>query len=153
MVCVMLAWTSASTRAENTPSTLVGTWVGSASNTHITPSNAPMPLTLTISPDGSVAGNLGTAVVKNGSIKKNRGKLGKFFNMKSDYLIYADLEGSLVADKDIRYEGVFINMNIEDDKVVAAGFTTTHSRHGTPVTKQGLVMGRIAMQKETATQR
>jgi hypothetical protein len=86
-----------------------------------------MPLSLTVSTDGSVTGTLGTAVVKNGSIRKNRGKLGRSFNMKSDYLIYADLEGSLVTDKDIRYEGVFININVENDKIVAAGFSTTHS--------------------------
>jgi hypothetical protein len=107
-----------------------------------------MPLTITISADGSVVGHLGSAVVKNGTIRKNRSWLGRFLNLKSDYLIYADLAGSLVEDKDIRYEGVFINMNVEDGRVAAAGFSTTHSRFGTPITKQGLVRGAISLKKE-----
>lgn len=150
MVCIAIAWVSTSTWAGSIPSALVGTWVGSAGNTNAAPSNALMPLTLVISADGAVSGRLGAAVLEAGSIRKNRGALGRFFNMKSDYLIYADLEGSLFADKDIRYEGVFINMNVEDGKVVAAGFTTTHSRFGTPITKQGLVMGSVSLQKESA---
>ncbi len=134
------------------PSSLVGTWAGTANNTHVTPKNAPMPLTLIVSEDGSVTGTLGTASVKNGAIKRNRGKLGKRLNMKSDFLIYADLEGSLVSEKDIRYKGVFINMNIENGKVVAAGFSTTHSPHGTSITKQGLVMGRITISKKESSE-
>jgi hypothetical protein len=151
-VCLTVCAFISGCKEGTVPPALVGTWVGSASNTHITPSNAPMPLSLTVSTDGSVTGTLGTAVVKNGSIRKNRGKLGRYFNMKSDYLIYADLEGSLVTDKDIRYEGVFININIENDKIVAAGFSTTHSRYGTPITKQGLVRGRITIEKKDPSQ-
>ena len=134
------------------PPELVGKWIGSARNTHITPTNAPMPISLFVSADGTVTGTLGTAIVKNGTIKKNRGKLGRRFNMKSDFLIYADLDGSLVSEKDIRYKGVFINMNVENGKIVAAGFTTTHSPHGTPITKQGLVRGRITIEKENTSE-
>ena len=134
------------------PPALVGTWVGSASNTHVTPNNTPMPLTLVVSEDGSVTGTLGTAIVKNGTIRKNRGKLSKRLNMKSDFLIYADLEGPLVAEKDIRYKGVFININIENGKIVTAGFSTTHSPHGTPITKQGLVRGRITIKKQETSE-
>ena len=132
------------------PPGLVGEWTGYARNTHITPTNAPMPIVLKVSADGTVSGTLGTAVVTNGTIRKNRGKLGRLLNLKSDFLIYADLEGSLVAEKDIRYKGIFINMNVENDDVVAAGFTTTHSRYGTPIAKQGLVRGRVSIKKTSA---
>ena len=130
-----------------TPPSLVGEWTGSARNTHITPSNAPMPITLIISADGSVTGTLGTAIISNGSISRNRGEIGKALNMFSDFLIYADLEGSLVAEKDIRYKGVFINMNVKDGKIISAGFSTTNSPYGTSITKQGLVRGRIKIKK------
>lgn len=131
-----------------TPPTLVGKWVGSAHNTHITPSNVPMPITLIISADGSVAGTLGRAVIRNGKIRNNRGKIEKALNMYSDFLIYADLEGSLVAEKETQYKGVFINMNVKNGKVVSAGFSTTHSPYGTPITKQGLVRGKISIKKD-----
>lgn len=110
-----------------------------------------IPPTLAISADGSVSGTLGDAVLKNATVRKNRGALGRLFNMKSDFLIYADLDGSLVADKDVRYEGVFINLNSENGVIVAAGFTTTHSRFGTSVSKQGLARGIITLQKSVSS--
>ena len=50
-------------------------------------------LKFTIMEDGTVKGNLGSAVFKNSRVRKNRGEIGKKLRLATDFVIKGELKG------------------------------------------------------------
>lgn len=82
---------------------------------------------LTITSDGKVSGKIGDAVIKNGQLKKNSLILRWLGN--SEYIIEADLEGSIVEAENITRESIKLIVDFEDNCIVG-DFRTSGSKFG-----------------------
>jgi hypothetical protein len=60
-----------------------------------------LPISLDIREDGSVTGKVGDATSTKGQLKSNRSWSGRELNLKTDYIITGDLNGSIVAAEEI----------------------------------------------------
>jgi hypothetical protein len=75
-----------------------------------------LPYSFTVNSDGTVEGTVGDAKLVNGIFKKNRSFIGRMLHIRTDYVIYADLEGPLVKQEDIVRKSTYIFKSFNKEK-------------------------------------
>lgn len=108
---------------------LVGNWDGKAQIIVSWCQQQNLPIHLKVLPDGSVTGKVGDATLSKGQLKKNRGRLGRWLKVKTDYIIVGDLKGPIVSAESIQRSGVKIPFNLKGGTMVG-GVHTTGSKFG-----------------------
>ena len=95
------------------PPTMTGAWQGQARIIVAWSSQQYLTLQLNIGTNGHVSGKVGDATLKNGTLRRNRGHLGRFLRIKTDFIIEGDLQGPIIASQKITRKSVKIPLNFD----------------------------------------
>jgi hypothetical protein len=120
-------------RIDPTPAELRGTWKGSARCIVTWAEDHRLPIDLTITPEGSVSGTIGTARLVGGYLAKNRGELGRSLGIKTDYVVHASLDGVVIQGEPVTSKVLFIPFDLTERKGVphwSGGVTTCKTSTG-----------------------
>jgi hypothetical protein len=79
------------TRTGPPPAEMVGTWQASLTTVSRQPLPNEIPVALTVGPDGSVLGSIGSATLTNGQFVRNRSWFGRLMNWRTEYMIQGTL--------------------------------------------------------------
>lgn len=90
---------------------MIGTWSGDGQIVVNWTDQPSIRLRLIILPDGSVSGRVGDANLTSGRITTNRGPVGRFLHIKTDYIVSGRLLGPVIAAEHIRREAVKLPLN------------------------------------------
>jgi hypothetical protein len=108
---------------------MVGHWEGNARIIVDWCRQTNLPVVVDIRADGSVTGKIGDATLTNGSLKRNRGWLGRKLNVKTGYIITGSLSGPIVAAESITRSSVKVPLNFTGGNFVG-GIHTSGSKVG-----------------------
>ena len=111
------------------PPEMTGEWKGEAQSIMTWTKTKKIKVTLQISEDGSVHGNVGDAKLVKGKFKKNRGAIGKKLNIKTDYIIRGELQGAILKSEGISRKQISIPLNYKEG-VFTGGFATNGKKFG-----------------------
>jgi hypothetical protein len=114
------------------PSSMVGNWEGKADIAVNWCKAKELPVSLTINGNGSVAGKVGDAALKNAHIYPNPGRPPKGFTLQTKFVIEADLEGPLVGAEGIQRPDICIPVEVTKDGRLAGAFLTSGKEYGDP---------------------
>ena len=94
--------------APQVPVVMTGAWFGTAEVIAEWIEQPSVGVSLFINSEGRVRGMIGDATLRNGRFERTRGGFARFFNIKSDWVITAELEGSLIRAEGL--QGLQITM-------------------------------------------
>ncbi len=120
-----------------TPS-VIGRWGGVADIAGDWTTQRTLPINIVIGADDQVTGSIGDATLVNGRLSRNRGWLGRAMQVKTDYIIQADLDGLIIRAENIQRDMVQIPFDWRDGRLVG-------SIHGS-----GYKIGKVASRILTA---
>jgi hypothetical protein len=90
---------------------MIGTWSGDGQIVVNWTDQPSIHVRLVILADGSVSGRAGDADLTNGRITTNRGPIGRFLHIKTDYIVSGQLVGPLIAAERIQRDAVKLPLN------------------------------------------
>ena len=90
------------------PVVMTGAWFGTAEVIAEWIEQPSVGVSLVINSEGRVRGTIGDATLRNGRFERSRGGLTRFFNIKSDWVVTAELKGSLIRAEGL--QGLQITM-------------------------------------------
>jgi hypothetical protein len=108
---------------------MMGTWSGDGQIVVNWTSQRSIHVRLVILADGNVSGEVGDARLTNGRIARNRGAIGRFLNIKTDYIVFGDLRGPVIASEHIQRDGVKMPLNW-NEREFSGGLHTSGSAFG-----------------------
>lgn len=112
------------------PASMVGHWEGKAEVAVNWCNAKELTVSLTISQDGTVAGKVGDATLKDGHIYPNPGKPPKGFTLQTSFVVEAALDGPLVAAEGIKRDEICIPVEVTKDGQLAGAFLTSGTEYG-----------------------
>jgi hypothetical protein len=112
------------------PASMVGHWEGKAEVAVNWCNAKELTVSLTISQDGTVAGKVGDATLKDGHIYPNPGKPPKGFTLQTSFVVEAALDGPLVAAEGIKRDEICIPVEVNKDGQLAGAFLTSGTEYG-----------------------
>jgi hypothetical protein len=112
-----LAMTSSAQVA--TPS-VTGRWGGVADIVVNWTKQRTLPINIVISANDQVTGSLGDATLVKGRLLRNRGRLARALQIKTDYIIEAELDGPIVRAENVQREMVQMPFNERDGRLVGS---------------------------------
>lgn len=123
---LVLLLTPAAARAQGAPVPpgWAGTWEGEAQVANAAYAACLPWVRLTIAADGSVQGMVGDARLVRGLVKRNRGAVGRLLNVRTDWIIDAELDGPLVSSEGVRRERIRMPFDVRGD-TLRGGFHAT----------------------------
>ena len=126
IILMLLAISSSAQEKPTLPDSITGTWQGNGT-LHLpsaekkAPSDIPgdnPAIKVTIQPNGTVSGTVGACTFRNCIAKKNRGRLGRMLNIKTDYIILGGyLEGYLSPSDSVLQKNFTLPFGIRDGKL------------------------------------
>lgn len=108
---------------------IIGTWTGDGQIVVNWTDQPSIHVWLVILGDGSVSGDVGDAQLANGRISRNRGAIGRFLHVKTDYIVSGELHGPVIASEHIHREAVKMPLNW-DGNVFNGSLHTSGSAFG-----------------------
>jgi len=90
---------------------MIGTWSGHGQVVVNWTDQPSIHVRLVILVDGSVSGRVGDANLTNGRITMNRGPIGRFLHIKTDYIVSGQLVGPVIAAAHIQRDAVKLPLN------------------------------------------
>ncbi len=90
---------------------MIGTWCGDGQIVVNWTNKASIHVRLVIAADGSVSGDVGDAQLTNARISRNRGAIGRFLRIKTDYLVSGELHGLVIAAENLHRDMVNLPLN------------------------------------------
>lgn len=112
------------------PASMVGHWEGKAEVAVNWCNAKELAVSLTINQDGTVAGKVGDATLKDGHIYPNPGKPPKGFMLQTNFVVEAALDGPLVAAEGIKRDDICIPVDVNKDGQLAGAFLTSGTEYG-----------------------
>jgi hypothetical protein len=112
------------------PPAMVGHWEGKADVAVNWCNATELAVALTINGDGTVAGKVGDATLKEAHIYPNPGKPPKGFTLQTKYVVEAALDGPLVAAEGIKRDTICIPVEVNADGQLAGAFLTSGKEYG-----------------------
>ncbi len=85
-------------------------------------SGAPVPCFIRIETNGNVEGKLGTAIFRDCRVESNRGALGRFLNLATDFRISGRLEGPIFQGDTIQVKQISIPFTQIGDSLTGSIF-------------------------------
>ena len=79
--------------------------------------------------DGTVEGMVGDAAIRDGRLRRNRGRIGRALNLATDWIVVGRLEGDVIAAERIRRDGVKIPLDFVASQY-RGGVNTSGSKIG-----------------------
>ena len=91
------------------PAMMIGDWAGVAHVFVDWTEQQTIDVTLFISPDGRVDGSIGDALLRNARFE--RSMFGRFFNVRTDWVVFGELDGYLIRPEGVRRERLTMPLN------------------------------------------
>jgi hypothetical protein len=125
---------------------MTGAWTGDARIAVNWTNARTLHVAVTIEADGTAAGTIGDATLRNGRLEPNRTTIGRALHIKTDWIIKGSLDGDVIKAEGIRRDGVMIPMNFVGGRF-EGGVNTSGSHFGGKdsmwLAAQGLVLERV----------
>jgi hypothetical protein len=125
---------------------MTGAWTGDARIVVNWTKERTLHVNVTIAPDGTVAGTIGDAALRDGRLEINRTAIGRALHVKTDWIIRGTLDGAVIKSDGIRRDGVMVPVNFTGGRF-EGGVNTTGSHFGGResmwLAAQGLVLERV----------
>ncbi|HEY3112424.1 MAG TPA: hypothetical protein VGJ62_01920 [Gemmatimonadaceae bacterium] len=90
---------------------MIGAWSGDGQIVVNWTDQPSIHVRLVILADGSVSGQIGDARLVNARISTNRGAIGRFLHIKTDYIVSGQLVGPVIAAEHIQRNAVKLPLN------------------------------------------
>jgi len=90
---------------------MIGTWRGDGQIVVNWTDQPSIHVRLVIAADGSVSGEVGDARLTSARIARNRGAIGRFLHIKTDYIVSGVLRGLVIASENVHRDGVKMPLN------------------------------------------
>lgn len=90
---------------------MIGTWRGDGQIVVNWTDQSSIHVRLVIVADGSVSGEVGDAQLTSARIARNRGAIGRFLHIKTDYIVSGKLRGPVIASEHIQRAEVKMPLN------------------------------------------
>lgn len=127
----LLFLVSTSVAADNAATAaMTGEWQGQARIIVAWSTQKHLKVQLSIAADGRVSGKIGDATLANGILEKNRGRLGRFLRIKTDYIIEGNLSGPIIVSQKISRDSVKIPLNFDGTKFTGGLHTSGRATGG-----------------------
>ena len=110
---------------------MVGKWAGKAEILVNWTKQRTLPVSIAIGADDKVSGTIGDAELVNGRLQKNRGWVARALQVKTEYVIEADLSGPIIRDEHIRRASVHLPLDWRDGRFEGS-VNTSGSKVGGP---------------------
>lgn len=113
------------------PDHLSGKWSGQQNITYrykqsgsfiFVQAKKPVLLTILIQKDGSVNGSFGNAIFENAKVIKNRGVIGRWLHLATDFAIIGTLNGFISSEDSIPSKSISIPLVIEGTNISGSVF-------------------------------
>jgi hypothetical protein len=130
---------------------MTGVWSGVAQIFVNWTVQRPLDVHITIAPDGRVSGTVGDAALRNGRFESNRGGLARALRWKTDWIVIADLDGTVINAEGIHRASVKIPMNWVDDHF-EGGLNTSGTHVGRQET-MWIAAGPLRLERTRAVER
>lgn len=96
------------------PNAMIGHWEGNTKVIVQWCEQNTLPITIDVSPDGTVTGIIGDAKLTNANLKKKSNWFGAKTGTNTTHIITGKLEGDIVKAEGIFRDKVFVHVRIED---------------------------------------
>jgi hypothetical protein len=103
---------------------MIGTWSGDGQIVVNWTDQRSIHVRLVIVADGSVSGGVGDAQLTSARIARNRGAIGRFLHIKTDYIVSGELRGPVIASEHIQRDGVKMPLNWNGSEFTGALHTS-----------------------------
>jgi hypothetical protein len=90
---------------------MIGTWRGDGQIVVNWTDRPSIYVRLVIAADGSVSGDVGDARLTSARIARNRGAIGRFLHIKTDYIVSGELRGLVIAAENVHRDRVNLPLN------------------------------------------
>jgi hypothetical protein len=90
---------------------MIGTWCGDGQIVVNWTDKASIHVRLVIAADASVTGDVGDAQLTNARMARNRGAIGRFLHIKTDYIVSGELRGLVIAAENVHRDRVNLPLN------------------------------------------
>lgn len=108
---------------------MAGRWSGTAEIVVNWTVQRTLRVELLIAPDGVVTGRIGDAALSAGRFERNRGAVGRFLGIKTDFIVTGQLSGQVIAAEGVQRPAVKLPLNWVDE-TFAGGLHTSGSKFG-----------------------
>lgn len=116
----LVAMLSIGATAQVATPAVIGRWGGVADIAVNWTKERTLPINIVIGANDQVTGTIGDATLARGRLIRNRGWLGRVMQIKTDYIIEADLDGPIFRAENVRRDMVQIPFDVRDGKLVGS---------------------------------
>jgi len=120
LAAAVLIGASARASTQVATASLIGRWAGVADVSLDWTKQRTLPINIVIGANDQVTGTIGDATLIHGRLLKNRGWIARTMQIKTDYIIQADLDGPVIRAESIQRDMVEIPFNSRDGRLVGS---------------------------------
>jgi hypothetical protein len=120
LAAAFVATSSLSASAQVATASVIGRWGGVADVVVNWTKQRTLPINIVIGADDQATGTVGDATLVRGRLLRNRGWLGRAMQIKTDYIIEADLDGPIIRAENIQRDMIQIPFNARDGRLVGS---------------------------------
>lgn len=124
LLAAAISWTATTQSAQVPERDMIGTWAGYAQIVVKWTDQPSIHVLLVILAGGAVSGEVGNARIAHGRITANRGPVGRFLHIKTDYIVSGELEGPVIAAEHVLRDGVKLPLNWDGTAFTGSVHTT-----------------------------
>jgi hypothetical protein len=116
----LVAGLSLSAPAQVAKPSVIGRWGGAADIVVNWTKQRTLPINIVISANDQVTGSVGDATLVKGRLLRNRGAVARALQIKTDYIIEAELDGPIVRAENVQREIVQMPFNERDGRLTGS---------------------------------
>jgi len=99
---------------------VIGRWSGIADIVVSWTKQRTLPINIVIGANDQVTGSVGDATLVRGRLLRNRGAVARAMNVKTDYVIEAELDGPMIRAENLQREMIQMPFNDRDGRLVGS---------------------------------
>lgn len=116
----LVAGVSLSAPAQVAKPSVIGRWGGVADIVVNWTKQRTLPINIVIGANDQVTGSVGDATLVKGRLLRNRGALARAVQIKTDYIIEAELDGPIIRAENVQREMVQMPFNERDGRLAGS---------------------------------
>jgi hypothetical protein len=120
LAAAFVAALATSLTAQVATASVIGRWSGVADIVVNWTKQRTLPINIVIGANDQVTGSVGDATLVRGRLLRNRGALARAMNIKTDYVIEAELDGPIIRAENVQREMVQMPFNERDGRLAGS---------------------------------
>lgn len=117
---VLAAVLSIGASAQVATPAVIGRWSGVADIAVNWTKQRTVPINVVIGANDQVTGTIGDATLARGRLLRNRGWLGRVMQIKTEYIIEADLDGPIIRAENVQRQMIQIPLDVREGRLVGS---------------------------------